>query len=110
MKIPNIMLKFKCTVTPLLGITPTGKSFGTAISNIKCYVERNVKWRGNSQISNGQQHERYTKVMFNNRLDIPDEIEIDGKLIIEGDSRIYTIVDAQKFKQFVHEHWEVILR
>ena len=110
MKIPQFVLKFKCTITPILGLTPNGKSYGTAISDVKCYVEHKIKWRGNSQKTVGIQHEDYTMVIFQHTSDIPDEIKIDGKVVIEGDSKEYTIVDAQKYRQITDEHWEVILR
>jgi len=112
MKIPAFVLTSKCDLSILSGVTPSGSLYETPIYEIPCYVEFGIKWDSSSSqsLNEGQQHERFTKIFFNNTSQFPLEIANNSKITIEGDSHDYVVVEAQLFKQPFDSHWEVICR
>jgi len=109
MRIPNFMLKHKCSLKNFVSATPTGDEFEAEIVNIKCYYEDKVKW--NKQDNNdGHQDEFFTRIYFNDSSLFPEDILTDSEVTIVGKSKTYIVVNAQKFIQLKHAHWELILR
>ena len=112
MRIPSELLNREATITPCLGVAPNGKSFGTPIEYVDCYVEFNVELSTSNAQNNpkGEQRIYGTLLYFNDRVAIPRTLFRDGKVTLDDDDKTYEIVVSNRYRFAGTYHWEVQLR